>query len=296
LAAMTTARIVLGVGMVPYGLNKLIDYQFQVQAWKYARPLGEASGRTLTWAFLGYHPHFQVLLGALELVPALFLLFARTRRLGALLMFPVLLNVVLINWFYGLWPATQIISSVLLAINIFLIAYDWRLYLGMVTGLLAPPAPIAGRKLHLTAKIVGFLVPAAAIAAFAVSDYKGVQTEEVPITDFIGVRQINRAGSWKIVSLNIAGQAVPLADTADLYFDFTMACVSADLVHPTAHGTFKADKARHTFEIAGIPFAGSAATITGTYQLQGDRVLLTGTRDNKPVSMVLQRDHWGRML
>ena len=120
LAAMTTARIVLGLGMVPYGLNKVLDYQFQVQAWKYARPLGEASGTTLTWAFLGYHPHFQILLGILELIPAFLLFFARTRRIGALLMFPVLLNVVLINFYLSLWPTTQIISSVLLAINIFL--------------------------------------------------------------------------------------------------------------------------------------------------------------------------------
>jgi hypothetical protein len=296
LAAMTTARIVLGLGMVPYGLNKLLDYQFQVQAWKYARPLGEAAGTTLTWAFLGYHPHFQILLGILELIPAFLLFFARTRRIGALLMFPVLLNVVLINFYLNLWHDTQIISSVLLAIDIFLIAYDWRLYLGMAAKLLAPPAPIAGKKLRLTAKIAGFLIPATAITAFAIFNDKEIRQQEVPITDFIGVRQINSAGSWKIVSLNIAGQPVPLADTADLYFDFTMACVSADFIHPTAHGTFKADKSQHTFEVAKIPFAGSSDTITGTYQVQGNRMILSGTRDNQPVSIVLERDHWGRML
>jgi hypothetical protein len=44
-----------------------------------------------------YSPVFQFLLGAFETIPAVLLLFARTRLLGALLLFPVVLNVAMIN-------------------------------------------------------------------------------------------------------------------------------------------------------------------------------------------------------
>jgi hypothetical protein len=47
------------------------------------------------------------------------LLSTRTRRLGALLLFPVLLNVVMINYFLDLWTNTKMISSVLLGFEHF---------------------------------------------------------------------------------------------------------------------------------------------------------------------------------
>jgi hypothetical protein len=111
---MTVARLALAVGMAPYSISKLFDLQFQVGASNYALPLGEISGIGLAWAFLGYSPVFQTLMGVFETVPVIMLLFARTRRLGALLLFPVLLNVVMINYFLYLWPATRLIGSVLL--------------------------------------------------------------------------------------------------------------------------------------------------------------------------------------
>jgi hypothetical protein len=107
LVAMTFARLILALGMMPYCISKLFDYQFQVSAWNYTRPLGELPGTTLAWAFLGYSPVFQFLMGVFETVPTLLLLSTRTRRVGALLLFPVLLNVVMINYFLDLWPAQK---------------------------------------------------------------------------------------------------------------------------------------------------------------------------------------------
>src|SRR5215475_441834 len=82
LAAMTLARFALALGMMPYGISKLFDLQLQVGASIYVQPLGSAPGTILTCALLGYSPVFQFLLGVSETVPALLLLFARTRRLG----------------------------------------------------------------------------------------------------------------------------------------------------------------------------------------------------------------------
>ena len=193
-AAMTTCRILLGIGMVPYAVNKILDYQFQVSAWSYGQQLGNVPGRALLWATMGYSPALQVFLGVLELVPAILLLFARTRRIGALAMFPVVLNVALLNFALDLWHDTKIISSGMLALNVFLLLYDWRIYVSFFTRLLAPDAPIANRKLRIAGKVAGFVLPVVAIAWFLVDDARLTREENNTATDFIGERQINGAG------------------------------------------------------------------------------------------------------
>jgi hypothetical protein len=295
LAAMTVARLLLGAAMLPYAFNKILDFQFQVSAWNYARPLGAVSGKALTWAMMGYSPHLQIFLGFSELVPALLLFSSRTRRLGALLMFPVLFNVVLINFSLDLWPSTQLISSVLLALNVFLLLYDLPLYLDLLRRLLPPLTPILNPRLRLTANILGFLIPTAAIAYWSFETHHVTQTVAVPIVDFIGIRQINRAGTFTIESFRIANQPVPLPPGASLYFDFSNSVVFGDVQHPT-FGKFSADHNLHTFQIDKLLFAGSASTINGTYQVAGDRLLLNGTRDNQPIALVLEQNNWGRLL
>jgi len=289
---MTLARLMLAIGMMPYGVSKLFDLQFQVGAWNYARPLGELPGTLLTWAFLGYSPVFQFLMGVFETAPAILLLFARTRRLGALLMFPVLLNVWMINIFLDLWSQTQLISSVLLGLNLFLILYDIRLYLDFLSRLLAKPAPIANRRLRIASKVAGFVVPAAIIGIFLFNFHAQVVALLNSMEDFTGQRQINRAGTWQIVSLRVAGERISAAAGASLYFDFTHQCVYSDGVHKNM-GKFQADHSRGTFQISGIPDAGAGEAIQGAYRVQGDRLLLDGQSGVQPVSFVLQRTRWG---
>ena len=292
LAVMTTARLLLGIGMMPYAINKIFDYQFQVSAWKYAQSLGNVNGKTLTWAMMGYSPHFQTLLGFFELVPAILLFFNRTRRLGALLMFPVALNVFLINVFLHLWPSTQIISGFLLALNVIVLLYDLPLYHSFLTPLLTSSAPIASPRLRISAKIVGFVVPVVVIGYFCATDYQGIQHDGVSISDFIGQRQINGAGTWKIVSLNINGQPIPIDSHCRFFFDFSRTAVFGDAQHPNI-GKFDADKSHSTFQIAKVNVAGSSDIIAGTYRVESKRLFLNATRDNQPLTAVLEQDNWG---
>ncbi|HLK66067.1 MAG TPA: hypothetical protein VKU19_21685 [Bryobacteraceae bacterium] len=288
---MTVARLALGIGMMPYGVSKLFDLQFQVGAWNYARPLGELPGTLLTWAFLGYSPAFQFLLGLFEVGPAILLLSARTRRVGALLLFPVVLNVAMINYFLDLWPATRIISTVMLALNTFLILYDYDLYLSFLSQLLAPSAPIANRKLRIAAKAAGFMVPAVLIGLILFDFHSKVESVFAIGTDFVGRRQINRAGTWKIASLSISGQVVPGAAADSLYFDLGGRCVRSDGVHHDI-GKFQADQTHGTFQIQDIPFGSDSSPIQGSYRVDRDRLLLDGHRGSQTVSLVLQRARW----
>jgi hypothetical protein len=287
-AAMTAARFFLGLAMMPYAIDKLLAYQFKVPAWSYAQPLGATSGNTLVWATYGYSPHLQMLLGLFELIPALLLLSVRTRRLGALFMFPVLLNVTLINFSLDLWRNTKIASFTLLTVNVFLILYDGSVYLNLFKRLVVSPAPIASRGIRLAAKIASITIVVVGIAFSASAITFSIVHFQIPVADFTGMPQINGSGTWKIESLTIAGHSVTPDPDASIFFNVFNTCEYGTTRHPY-FGTFEADKSRHTFQIKRILLEGSASTIEGTYRLQGDRLLLTGTRDNLPLSMTLKR-------
>lgn len=120
------ARYVLGLTMLPYAVTKILKTQFVLTGftWTQSQSLETIPGTTIAWAFLGHTGWFQVLLGFLELVPALFLLFRRTTLLGAMLMLPVSLNIFFINFALDLWSGTKIISSSLLTLNVLILALE----------------------------------------------------------------------------------------------------------------------------------------------------------------------------
>ena len=121
------ARYILALEMLTYALTKILRTQFVLIPFSlWQRPLESLSGRNLAWAFLGYSPWFQVLLGFLELIPSVLLLFRRTTFLGAVLMLPMTLSVFLINQALNLWDATKVISLALLALNIVVFLFEWK--------------------------------------------------------------------------------------------------------------------------------------------------------------------------
>lgn len=119
-------RYLLGLAMMFYGFTKIINTQFVIlptSVW--LSPLEGLTGKNITWAFLGFSPWFQSLLGILEFVPAFFLLFRRTAFVGAIFLLPLTLSVTLINFALQLWTETQVISSVLLALNLTVLIFDY---------------------------------------------------------------------------------------------------------------------------------------------------------------------------
>jgi hypothetical protein len=117
-------RYLLGITMIPYGLTKILRTQFVTGPQVWNRPLEELTGINLTWAFLGHSPWFTVVLGLLEFIPALLLLFRRTSLLGAILMLPMTLNVLLINYAYNLWDGTKYMAVFLFVLNCLVLVFE----------------------------------------------------------------------------------------------------------------------------------------------------------------------------
>lgn len=154
-------RYALGLAMLPYAITKILRTQFVIFPSSVSQlPLEELSGTNIAWAFLGYSAWFQVLLGFLELIPAILLLFRRTAFAGGILMLPMTLNVFLINQALDLWPETKQISAVLLLLNIGVLLFEYKKIASMFPAIFNRTKPVKKPLLEAAANIavIGIVV------------------------------------------------------------------------------------------------------------------------------------------
>jgi hypothetical protein len=84
------------------GWQKIFNLQFFVPLGMLDLPFRSFSGEDLTWAYFGHSYAYRCVIGGLQIVGALLLLFHCTRLLGVLTLLPVMVNIVLIDYFYQL--------------------------------------------------------------------------------------------------------------------------------------------------------------------------------------------------
>jgi hypothetical protein len=82
-----------------YGVSKLGHLQFNMSAQLAQRPIGSLNGYQLTWFYYGHSRVYALILGLTQLAGATLLLFRKTTLLAAVIMFPVMANILLINVF-----------------------------------------------------------------------------------------------------------------------------------------------------------------------------------------------------
>lgn len=88
----------LSVIMLKYGFDKIFKAQFYLpEPNTLFTPLGMLDKDILYWSTMGTSHTYNIFIGFAELIPALLLLFSRTRVLGRFMLFGVLINVVFIN-------------------------------------------------------------------------------------------------------------------------------------------------------------------------------------------------------
>jgi hypothetical protein len=137
------ATYYLALILLIYGLNKVFLYQFYIPEPNILfTPLGQLSPDILYWSSMGSSSTYSIFAGSIELIPALLLFFRKTRLLGAFIAFGVLINVVFINWGFGITVKTFSFFLLLLA-TIILVPYLNRLCAAFVgDGTVAPPIEI----------------------------------------------------------------------------------------------------------------------------------------------------------
>jgi hypothetical protein len=92
---------VAAVIAILYGFAKINGSQFTILDSELTRPMGEVSGFWLTWYYFGYSTAYGTLLALVQIGGGVLIVLPRSKLLGALILLPLALNVVLIDIFYG---------------------------------------------------------------------------------------------------------------------------------------------------------------------------------------------------
>lgn len=94
-------RYYLAFNMLSYGFAKVFYLQFsQLSLYSLEQTFGNSSPMGLLWRFMGYSESYTVFAGMLEVLGGMFLIWRRTKILGAIICFAVMLNVFVLNLTY----------------------------------------------------------------------------------------------------------------------------------------------------------------------------------------------------
>jgi hypothetical protein len=111
----------LALMLLKYGADKIFKHQFYLpEPNTLFTPVGQLTPDMLFWSTMGSSYSYTVFSGIIEIIPALFLLFRKTRLAGILITFAVMLNVVMIN--FGFDVTVKLFSLFLLFLTLVLLA------------------------------------------------------------------------------------------------------------------------------------------------------------------------------
>jgi len=93
-----------------YAISKIFGGQFYMKGKLPAEiantTLGEASGFSLAWTFMGHSYFYILFVGITQIVGAWFLLWNKTKLLGVLILIPIMVNIILFDIiFLDVYPA-----------------------------------------------------------------------------------------------------------------------------------------------------------------------------------------------
>jgi len=118
----TRARWVAVVFCLLYGFAKLNGSQFTVLDSELSKPLGQVSGFWLTWYYFGYSPVYGTLIALLQVGGGVLLAFRRTALAAALMLVPVFVNIILIDFCFGVDLGATIVAMIILGCLVAVIA------------------------------------------------------------------------------------------------------------------------------------------------------------------------------
>ena len=116
----------IGLDLAMFGWQKLFHQQFFMPIGRLDEPFNGFSGEDLTWAYFHASYAFTCVIGLCQIAGSFLLFPRRTRLFGAIFLLPVLLNITLIDIFYGFEPGVTVHAIILLIGLLYLILTHYR--------------------------------------------------------------------------------------------------------------------------------------------------------------------------
>ena len=119
-------RYAIALDLSMFGWQKISHLQFVSPLGMLDLPFSSLSGEDLTWSYFGHSYPMVVAIGCFQILGSFLLLFNRTRLLALFTLLPVLLNIVLIDFFYGLDSGEQLYASVIFLELLYLLLSEYH--------------------------------------------------------------------------------------------------------------------------------------------------------------------------
>ncbi len=160
----------LALQLLKYGVDKIFKNQFYLPEPNILyTPLGRVDKDLLYWSSMGTSHFYNVFLGSLEVLAAILILIKRTRLIGLLMSFAILLNVVAVN--FGFDISVKLYSLFLLFLTVYLLAPYWSKLYKLISGKTISSWQVAdnsvsGRKTFLSAFLKWFVIGLIGVEVF----------------------------------------------------------------------------------------------------------------------------------
>jgi hypothetical protein len=185
------AAYYLALILLMYGFNKIFLYQFSFPEPNILyTPIGQLNRDILYWSTMGTAPSYSIFAGIMEVIPAILLLFRRTRVLGSLIAFFVLIHVLMTNIGFGIH--VKFLSGFLLILSSYIIFPHlksiFQFFSGRhVRGISILDSPQIKGYFILKPLMIGLILIEALGPAFSVGYFNG---NEIPKPYFHGAYQL----------------------------------------------------------------------------------------------------------
>ena len=136
-------RYWLALEISGYGFGKLFGLQFGESFFRSDSIVGGLSGYNLTWNYFGHSYVFSSIIAVIQIAGSIMLLFRRTTLPGVLILLPVMINIVLIDLFYGI-PLPATLNAIYFTVGLtYLFFLHWNIIQPLFTKILLRPIMVA---------------------------------------------------------------------------------------------------------------------------------------------------------
>lgn len=275
----TVIRYFLAYIFLTYGFAKIFHDQFNTPLSVMDTRLGDVSGYWLTWHFFGYSYAYTLFVACSQILSSFLLFFRRTTTLGAMILLPIIANIVFMNFAYGI--PVKMFSSIFLILTLFLLAQDARRIKALVwdnQSIGKPAFPVLRKGPGLL--VLKYLVIAIAVGTTSYQMHSSYTAFAKTTTSL--------AGTWTVQEYKVNGQLLPQSDPSA----WTKFYVESDTMVETKHGDQKAsmfysmekpvlDSAKQTIDLTRGMGKRKKSYFRGSYHLKPDGTLTIDGHDVK---------------
>lgn len=123
-----TCRIYVWSKIWVYGIGKIIGGQFHragnIPEEIAKTPIAEVGSFDLAWTFFGFSEGYIWFIGLSQILGGGLLLFNRTKIIGVLILIPILLNIIVVDFFFEISPGAMLSAILYLSMCCYILYYN----------------------------------------------------------------------------------------------------------------------------------------------------------------------------